>query len=178
MRTLSIALATSLFLGLAATPAEAAREDVEITNLRAKLTPGGEPIPDELEGMTEEGQAWLRLFTRGERTREQFHVGVEIPLDTLGIATLEELEALTVEFSVKGVVVCTLAADTMDLLEDKVEFAADVRTRNGEFLRELGDCGGAIPAIAQDDSASVQLDGAPLLEGVFELRERGGGRGR
>lgn len=175
MKLLSIALAGGLLLGLAASPAEAAREDVEITNLRAKLTPGGEPIPDELEGTTDEGQAWLRLSTRGERTRDHFHVGVEIPVDTLGIATLEELEARSVEFSVNGQLVCTLVADAMDLLEETVEFAADVRTRNGVVVRQLGDCGNAIPAIAENDAASVELDGAMLLEGMFELRERGAG---
>ena len=173
--SISIIATISLVLGLGAGSLEAARQDVVIEELRAKLKPpAADPDAEEVEA--EEGQAWLRMFTRGDRMRDQFHVGVDIPLDVLGIATLEELELVSVEFFINGALVCTLVPEEIDLLEDVVEFAAGVRvsTRNGEVVvKEIGDCGGAIPVVADQDAASVNLNGAELLTGVFETKRRG-----
>ena len=176
MRVLSTAIiATSLALCLGAGSSEAAREDVVIEELRAKLKPSAaDPTLEELEA--EEGQAWLRSFTRGDRSREQFHVGVDIPLEVLGVTTLEELEAVVVEFFINDALVCTLVPEEVDMLEGIVEFAAGVRVsmRSGEaVVREIGDCGGVIPVVAGGDAAAVDLNAVELLTGNFEIKRRG-----
>lgn len=175
MRAVSIAIATSLVLCLGAGPVQATPEDVVIEELRAKLKP---PVvdPDAEEMEAEEGQAWLRSFTRGERSREQFHVGVDLPLDLalLGIDSLDQLDLVTVELFVRDEVepLCTLVPDEIDMLEEVVEFAADVRVHKGE-MRTIGDCGGAIPMIEAGDSATVFLNGTEILSGTFEEKQRG-----
>jgi hypothetical protein len=172
-----VAAAAVAALSFAAPEIARAGEGVDHFGLRARLVPVGDP-PFEPEA---EGKVELKTKVKGERSWSRFTAKVELPLasDSLLLPGVCEVEGVEVELVITREEVeiarCTLVPAEIELLEEEIEFKADLRERNGVLETKAGSCDTpGIPELMEGDVATASLiDGGEtlLVAGEFRLKD-------